>query len=107
MDTNKYEVILTDIAREDLEEIYEYISKYLLEPVIAKKLMNKIEQRILKLEENPYMYEKVRIKYNNDVYRKLVVDNYIVLYKAYKSYNQVVVYRVIYGRIDYLKIMEN
>ena len=31
MDTNNYEIILTDTAQEELEEIYEYISKNLKE----------------------------------------------------------------------------
>ena len=39
-------------------------------------------------------------------YRKdlLVVENYIVLYEIEEQYKQVVIHRVIYGRIDYLRI---
>ena len=29
MDTNKYEIVLTDTAKEELKEIYEYISKHI------------------------------------------------------------------------------
>lgn len=43
MDTNNYEIILTDNAKIDLEEIYEYISNELLETNTAKNLMEKIE----------------------------------------------------------------
>ena len=46
----------------------------------------------------------VQIKPHNDVYRKLVVENYIVLYEIEEQYKQVVIHRVIYGRIDYLRI---
>ncbi len=44
MDTNVYEIILTDIAKEDLEEIYSYIEKHLLEKDIANRLLKKIEE---------------------------------------------------------------
>ena len=80
MDTDNYEVILTDVAKEDLEEIYEYISEHLLEILAANRLMEKIEQKILRLEQNPYSCVEVHIKPHNEVYRKLVIDNYIVLY---------------------------
>ncbi len=59
MDTNIYEIILTDIAKEDLEEIYSYIEKHLLEKDIANKLMRKIEENMLILERNPYAYSEV------------------------------------------------
>ena len=80
MDTNKYEIVLTDTAKEELKEIYEYISKQLYEEKAAIRLMNKIEHSILILEENPYCCKEVHIKPHNDVYRKLVMDNYIALY---------------------------
>ena len=48
MDINNYEIILTDSAKIDLEEIYEYISENLLETNSANKLMEKIENDILR-----------------------------------------------------------
>ncbi len=44
MDTNNYEIVLTDIAKEEIEEIYEYISQELSEISAANRLMDKIEQ---------------------------------------------------------------
>ena len=106
MDTDNYEVILTDVAKEDLEEIYEYISEHLLEILTANRVMEKIEQNILRLEQNLYSCVEVHIKPHNEVYRKLVIDNYIVLYEVDEKYKQVVVYRIIYGKTDYLKIID-
>ncbi len=45
MDTNTYEIILTDTAKEELEEIYEYISENLYAVDSANRLMNKIEEK--------------------------------------------------------------
>ena len=107
MDTNNYEIVLTDIAKEEIEEIYEYISQELSEISAANRLMDKIEQNFLRLEQNPYSCVEVHIKPHNEVSRKLVIDNYIALYEVDEKYKQVVIYRVVYGRMDYLKLMED
>lgn len=107
MDTNNYEIVLTDIAKEEIEEIYEYISQELSEISAANRLMDKIEQNFLRLEQNPYSCVEVHIKPHNEVYRKLVIDNYIALYEVDEKYKQVVIYRVVYVRMDYLKLMED
>ena len=49
MGINSYEVIVTDIAREELEEIYDYIFNNLCNRIAAINLMNKIEQKIFSL----------------------------------------------------------
>lgn len=50
MDINTYEIILTDTAKEDLDDIYNYISEHLYSLEAAKNLMDKIEKSILTLE---------------------------------------------------------
>lgn len=102
MDTDIYEIILTDIAKEELEEIYSYIEKHLLMGNTAKALMGKIEENILVLGRNPYLYKEIHVKPHNDIYRRLVVDNYVVLYEVEEEHKQVVIYRVLYGKRDYL-----
>jgi len=44
MDINTYEIILTEVAKEELEFIYEYISKTLSAKKAADNLMEKIEK---------------------------------------------------------------
>ena len=106
MDTNNYEIILTDTAQEELEEIYEYISKKLYERLAANRLMEKIEQSFLKLENNPYSCMEVCVKPHNEIYRRLIIDDYIALYDVEEKYKQVIVYRVFNGRMNYLNIIE-
>ena len=104
MNTKDYEVVLTDVAKEELNDIYEYISKNLKEKNIANKVMNKIEKNILRLANNPYSCMEVHIKPHNEIYRKLVIDNYIALYEVNKQKREVIIYRIIYGKLDYLEI---
>ncbi|HBC83925.1 MAG TPA: type II toxin-antitoxin system mRNA interferase toxin, RelE/StbE family [Clostridiales bacterium] len=107
MDINSYEVVLTDTAKEELEEIYEYISENLSEISAANRLMDKIEKSLFRLEQNPYACVEVYIRPHKDKYRKLVIDNYIVLYEVDEKYKQVVVYRIVSRRMDYLMIIED
>lgn len=107
MDTDIYEIMLTDIALEELDEIYEYIHKNLSNKSAADRLMEKIENTFLALECNPYMCTEVHIRRNDEMYRKLVVDNYIALYDVDEEYKQVVIYRVLYSGRNYLKILED
>lgn len=102
MGINNYEIILTDIAKEELEDIYDYIYNQLLAEKAANNLMEKIEKQILLLENNPYACVEVSIKPKNELYRRLIIDNYIVLYQVEEEYKQVVIYRVLYGKRDYI-----
>ena len=106
MDINNYEIILTDTAKEELEEIYDYISNNLNEKLASNRLMEKIEQNFLRLENNPYSCMKVCVKPHNEIYRRLIVNNYIALYDVEEKSKQVIIYRVLNGRMDYLNIIE-
>lgn len=49
----KYEVIITERTKQELKEIYDYISKSLMEENTANKLIDKIEKELLQLEDIP------------------------------------------------------
>jgi len=102
MDIDNYNVVLTDSARINLEEIYKYISEKLLEANIANKIMNKIETEILLLESNPYRCMEVEVKPHKKKYRKLTIGKYIVLYRINEGKKEVVIDDIIYGKRDYL-----
>lgn len=102
MSIKHYEVILTDSAKLDLEEIYEYIKDNLKESDVANQLMSKIESDILRLEQYPFSCMEVKVKPHKKLYRKLVTGKYIVLYRVEEEDKQVVILNVIYGKKDYL-----
>ena len=98
MDINSnYEVVISDSAKEDLEEIYFNISEKKQE-----KLMNQIEENVLRLEQFPYSCTETRVKPHNELFRKLIIEDYIVLYEVDENYKQVTIYNVVYGNSDYL-----
>ena len=98
MDINStYEVIISDSAKVDLEEIYSNISD---KP--AKKLMRNVEENVLRLEKYPYSCIEVEVKPHKEKYRKLVIEDYIALYLVDEEYKQVVIYSFIYDNSDFL-----
>ena len=81
MDISNYEVTLTDVAKEEIENIYAYILENLHEEIAANKLMDKREDGVLRLAQNPYLCPKVKVKPHNEIYRKLIINNYIVFFQ--------------------------
>lgn len=77
----KYEIVITDGAATDLENIYLYIATTLLSPEIANDQYDRITSQILKLETMPERHciidsepEKSR------GLRIMPIDNYSVIY---------------------------
>ena len=51
-----WKVNYTEDAEQDLQDIYEYISDFLLEPVIAEKQANRIMDTVDSLDHMPLRY---------------------------------------------------
>lgn len=83
MDISKeqYKIVFTNYCIKEMDYIYNYISKALHTLNSAKKLMQKIEDIIQNLKYMPRMYNEVnRYSRFNMRYRKILVNNYIILY---------------------------
>lgn len=98
----KYDIVLTERAKQDLNNIYEYISQMLLAKVAASNLMDKIEKNILRLEYMPESGSVLEMR-NSNKYRKLVINKYIAIYRINKEERKVYIIRIVYGKRDYLK----
>lgn len=102
MADNIFEIKITDEARHDLEKIYDYISLELKNDIAANKLMRKIQDSLLRLREFPYMAELLKDEIlRKKGYRKILVDNYITIYKVNKDKGKVIVVRILYNRRKY------
>ena len=102
MDT-KYEVIVTEIAKQELKEIYDYISKSLMEENTANKIIDKIENELLQLEIIPEGFSKMENYIKSDFeYRRLPINNYVAIYRINKKEKRVYIIRIVYGGRNYL-----
>jgi addiction module RelE/StbE family toxin len=106
MSNDKYIIKFTPKAREDLEQIYCYISEKLFADIAAINLVDNIENSIMRLKKFPYSGSPA----SDDIlkskgYRKLIVDNYIAFYKVEEDSARVIIMRILYGAQNYIDIL--
>ena len=80
---NKYQIIWSPKAYEDLQNIHAYIAYHLKEKYIANNMIKKILDSISGLCYLPEKHMKVfksNIRIKN--LRKLPIDNYVVIYEV-------------------------
>lgn len=102
MTTKNYHIHFTPMAEDDLETIYDYISRELFADSAAKKLMAKFDKKIMLLKQMPYSSPKCMDgNLCRRGFRKLIVDNYVALYRVNDEIKEVLIFRIFYGRRDY------
>nr|DAI09309.1 MAG TPA: Plasmid stabilization system protein [Caudoviricetes sp.] len=93
-------------AKQDLVDIYDYISRELGNPDAAQKLLDAFEKGLVQAREIPFSCPKiVNVPVKNKEIRKLIVENYIIFYLANEQEKQIEVVRILYGMMDYHKIL--
>ena len=103
---NNYTIKMTPKAAEDLDNIYQYISKELFATSSATNILERIEKGIMGLREFPFSCNYVADEYlRNKGYRKLLVGNYIVFYLIEEENDQVIIMRVLYGKQKYENLL--
>ncbi len=97
-----YKIKLTMRAKNDYKRIIRYIKFNLNEPIIAEKYAILIKDKINSLESYPHKFEIIESKLikQNDI-RKMIINNYIVLYKITEQKKEVVILRILYNSMDW------
>ena len=86
-------------AYRDLDSIYAYLAETLLEPVIAVKLVDSLEEAIFSLESMPQRNALRKIgAYANKRYRQLFVGNFTILYRVEESKKRVLIVTIRYSK---------
>ncbi|MCI8833009.1 MAG: type II toxin-antitoxin system RelE/ParE family toxin [Clostridia bacterium] len=100
-----YEIEFTEDCRDEIRDIYEYISKKLFAEEAAKRLMRKIKKYVTDLAESPELYMKIekKDKRKRD-FRRMVIDNYVILYTIDESNKTIYISHMYYGRKNYLNL---
>lgn len=103
---SSYHIQITESAEKDLYEIGIYISKKLLEPITARRLISRIAKGINSLEDMPLRNPLVadeRLAYKG--IRKIMVDNYIIFYKITEETKTVTILRILYERRHWMNLL--
>ena len=98
----QFKVVFTNDCIDEINQIYDYISKKLYAPNSAKKIMMKIDNAIQSLKNMPELYSVIK-KYPelNREYRRIVIKNYVLLYTISKKENTIYIVHMFYGRSNY------
>ena len=105
---NNYEVKVTRQAMEQMQEIVHYISKELLAPEAADKLLDKMQDAIISLSDTPKRYALIEEEpWRHEGVRKIVVKNFLIYYWVDEENLKVQVIAVIYNKIDQLRQLLN
>lgn len=102
MEKNDYSLKITKQAYNDLDNIYSFIVSEFDDKVSAQNLLNKIENRILRLTKFPLLGSAVSDSVlKNKGYRKLIINKYIAFYLINEDKKEVVIMRFLSGRQKY------
>ncbi|OPH54689.1 plasmid stabilization protein [Paenibacillus ferrarius] len=97
--SQKYRLVITELAETDLRNIADYIANELLEPTTARKMIAKIAEAAFQLELMPFRNGLVRDE-RLAAYgiRHILVDSYIVFYVISEKEETVTIIRILYGK---------
>ena len=99
-----YKLSITASAEQDLDAILTYIIHDLDNLDAAIKLVDEVDERYIKLEENPYLYEECRDSRLKMLgYRKAVIAGYLLIYRVDAEQSIVYIERFFSQLQDYAK----
>lgn len=99
---NKYSVKLLPRAYRDLDNIYTYIAEALMEPGIAAKLTDSLEEAIFSLESMPQRGALRKTgAYANKGYRQLFAGNFTIVYSVTETKKMVLVITIRYSKSQF------
>lgn len=106
MDISKeqFKIVFTTDCKQEMDDIYNYISNKLYAPKAAKELMNKVETTIQSLKDMPKAYMTIK-KYDElkMEYRRIVINNYVIIYTISEEKNIIYIAHMYYGRSNYFE----
>ena len=98
-----YEIEFTEDCRDEIKEIYKYISQNLVAHQAAKRLMQKIREGVMNLAEFPRLYAITEKKDKRKrEFRKIVINNYVILYTIDENKKTIYISHMYYGGRNYL-----
>lgn len=102
-----YKLEYLPVARQDLIDIVRYISQELKNPDAANHLAVKLVEAAERVTAFPYAnssYQPIRpLKHE---YRKILVQNYLILYWVDEKKKLVTIARVLYAKRNYKRLLE-
>ena len=101
-----YKLSVSTDAHNDIDEIINYIACELSNPQAAKDFLDDVHSSYCTVVKNPFMYslcddERLR----REGYRKIVIKNFLILYRADEHKKLVSVVRIVYSARNYAEFI--
>lgn len=96
-----YKIRGTDEFLHELKDILYYIENSLKAPMAANKLRQKIKYNLTLLKRAPKIFEKITSNLEIQ-YRRIVVNNYIILYTIDELSKTVYISHIYYNKRNYI-----
>ncbi len=101
-----FDLVITRLADSDLAEIVDYISGELSNPAAALDFLDEVESQYDYLRSNPRIFSVCTdSRLAEKEYRKVIVGNYLLLFRIDEETETVYVLRVVYHRQDYINLL--
>ena len=102
-----YKLEFMPVARQDMVEIVQYISRELGNPTAADRLAEELISAAGGIQTFPYANPQyLPIRHLECEYRKLLVKNYLMFYWVDENKKLVTIARVLYAQSDYGRMLE-
>lgn len=99
----EYKIKLTDQFLDEFEEICDYISNKLHNIDASNRLREKVIYNVLLLENSPKMCTEIeKVDKPKRQYRRMVINNYVILYTIDEIEKIVYIAHIYCGRRNYL-----
>ncbi len=103
----KYRILRTDKAEDQIRSIIHYIADETGDVMVALAYLDKMEKAIERLEELPESGHVPRYSIlKKQGYRVVIMDKHLAFYKVNHEERTVIVYAVVDGRQEYIRLIE-
>jgi len=101
-----YKLTISKEAHKDTDSIVHYIAEELVNPAAAAGFLDDVEKSYHVVVNKPYMYSLCHdARLNREGYRKIVIKNYIIIYRIDDETKAVYIMRIIYGGRNYVNFI--
>jgi toxin ParE1/3/4 len=101
-----YKLIISKEADKDIDDITYYMIKELDNPIAASSFLDDIEKSYKKVIGNPYIYSVCNdTRLSKEDYRKIIIKNYLILYRIQEDLSSVFIIRVVYSGRNYTEML--
>ena len=103
-----FDLIFSEKINIDIYTSLKYINEVLESPKAAESHYEELIKTYEKLRENPYRRSLVQNQYlASKGIRSINIKNYVLFYKINENNNNVLLYRFLYCRRDWINILSN